>query len=186
MRSILPRMYSVHTVQKAKISSWRPYPLPRSFWYATGHMVQNRGTYAQYNPLLYDGLPKICAQPTWSVSYNSKVGASDDVKITVSSFIIVCAIEQYNNNNDQARIIVATRLLCTSYWVHLLNATLPPICMIYSHVKNDLNIQLHEQPVRRIPPIILLHHHFININGFVHTYESVMHICPISIESIGW
>ena len=117
---------------------------------------------------------------------NSKVGASDDVKITVSSFIIVCAIEQYNNNNDQARIIVATRLLCTSYWVHLLNATLPPICMIYSHVKNDLNIQLHEQPVRRIPPIILLHHHFININGFVHTYESVMHICPISIESIGW
>ena len=152
--------------------------MQQDIWYKIEARMHN-------NPLLYDGLPKICAQR--DLLDNSKVGASDDVKITVSSFIIVCAIEQYNNNNDQARIIVATRLLCTSYWVHLLNATLPPICMIYSHVKNDLNIQLlHEQPVRRIPPIILLHHHFININGFVHTYESVMHICPISIESIGW
>ena len=51
---------------------------------------------------------------------------------------------------------------------------LPPIGMIYSYVKNDLNTQLHKQPIRRIPPIILLHHHFININGFVHTYESVL------------
>ena len=62
-------------------------------------------------------------------------------------------------------------------------STLPPIGMIYSYVKNDLNTQA---AIRRIPPIILLHHHFININGFVPTYESVMCHCSIGIDSIGW
>ena len=64
-------------------------------------------------------------------------------------------------------------------------STLPPIGMIYSYVKNDLNTQLHKQPIRRIPPIILLHHHFININGFVHMSWSCVTVQLVSIQLDG-
>ena len=151
---------------QTKISSWRP--LLAASWYATG---QDRGTYAQYNPLLYDGPPKICAQHVYShrccCYLTPKLVHRTMVKITVI-IIIVCAIEQYNNN-DQARIIVATRLLwyivatsCVnwSYWVHLLNATTHRYDILVR--KKWFEYPTTQAANRRIPPIILLHHHFIN------------------------